>query len=89
MQVFDSNTYPAGPLWLEGLVVIWVFALPAAACSWVLGPLAALILTVVAVLPRLLWRPNSPPEGRAFVFASALCESESPTHLQLAPRFAQ
>ena len=72
MKVFDSNTYAAGPLWLEGLVVIWVFALPVAACAWQLGTLAAFILTVLAVLPRLLWRPNSPPEGRAFIVANAL-----------------
>ena len=72
MKVFASNTYAAGPLWLEGAVVIWVFALPVAACAWQLGNLAALILTVLAVLPRLLWRPNSPPEGRAFIVANAL-----------------
>ena len=72
MKVFDSNAFAAGPLWLEGLVAIWVFALPVATCAWQLGTLAALILTVLAVLPRLLWRPNSPPEGRAFTIANAL-----------------
>ena len=72
MKVFDSNAFAAGPLWLEGLVAVWVFALPVATCAWQLGTLAALILIVLAVLPRLLWRPNSPPEGRAFTIANAL-----------------
>jgi len=72
MKVFDSNAFAAGPLWLEGLVAIWVFALPVATCAWQLGTLAALILIGLAVLPRLLWRPTSPPEGRAFTIANAL-----------------
>ena len=51
MKVFDSNAFAAGPLWLEGLVAIWVFALPVATCAWQLGTLAALILMVLALLP--------------------------------------
>ena len=74
MKVFDSNTCPVGPLWLEVVVTIWMFTLPMAACAWQLGPLVALILTSVAVLPHLLWRPTTPPESRAFVAANALCE---------------
>ena len=72
MKTFDASTYPAGPLWLEAVVTAWIFTLPVAACAWQLGPVCATALAVLAVLPRLLWRPSSPAEGSAFVAANAI-----------------
>ena len=72
MKIFDTTNLPTGPLWLELFVVVWIFALPVAACYQCLGLVPAVAFSLLAVSPRLLWRPGQPPEGKSFVLANAI-----------------
>lgn len=72
LAVFDSDSLDAAP-WL---LLAPFFMAPAIALLLLLpspaGPIAASVLLLLLSLPRLLWHPSQPAEGRAFTIANII-----------------